>query len=196
MSKESSFYPELARTIAPADGKLGVLIPGLGAVATTLIAGVHLVNKGLGKPYGSLTQLQRIRLGKRTNPRFVPIKELVPLADPTSLVFGGWDIFPEDAYQTACSAGVLPTEMLAQVRRELESIKPWPGVFEQDYVRNLHGTHIKSAPTKMHLAEALMRDIEAFMGSHSLRRAVMIWCGSTEVYTEAGPVHATLEAFE
>ena len=196
MSKESSLYPELARPIAPADGKLGVLIPGLGAVATTLIAGVHLMNKGLGKPYGSLTQLQRLRLGKRTSPRFVPIKELVPLADASSLVFGGWDIFPEDAYQTACNAGVLPAEMLAQVRREMESIKPWPGVFEQDYVRNLHGTHIKSAPTKMHLAEAVMRDIETFMGSHGLRRAVMIWCGSTEVYTEAGPVHATLEAFE
>jgi myo-inositol-1-phosphate synthase len=196
MSKESSFYPELARDIAPADGKLGVLIPGLGAVATTLIAGVHLMNKGLGKPYGSLTQLQRIRLGKRTNPRFVPIKELVPLADPTTLVFGGWDIFPEDAYQTACNAGVLPADMLAQVRRELESIKPWPGVFEQAYVRNLHGAHVKSAPTKMHLAEAAMRDIEGFLGSHGLRRAVMIWCGSTEVYIEAGPVHETLEAFE
>lgn len=196
MSRESSLYPELARAIAPADGKLGVLIPGLGAVATTLIAGVHLMNKGLGKPYGSLTQLQRIRLGKRTNPRFTPIKELVPLADPTALVFGGWDIFPENAYQTACEAGVLPAEMLAQVRREMESITPWPGVFEQDYVRNLHGTHIKSAPTKMHLAEAVMRDIEAFMGSHGLQRAVMIWCGSTEVYMEAGPVHATLEAFE
>ena len=196
MSKESSLYPELARAIAPADGKLGVLIPGLGAVATTLIAGVHLMNKGLGKPYGSLTQLQRIRLGKRTSPRFTPIKELVPLADPTALVFGGWDIFPENAYQTACEAGVLPAEMLAQVRRELECITPWPGVFEQDYVRNLHGTHIKSAPTKMHLAEAVMRDIEAFMGSHGLRRAVMIWCGSTEVYMEVGPVHATLEAFE
>jgi len=196
MSKESSFYPELARDIAPPDGKLGVLIPGLGAVATTLIAGVHLLNKGLGKPYGSLTQLQRIRLGKRTNPRFVPIKELVPLADPTTLVFGGWDIFPEDAHQTACNAGVLPAEMLAQVRRELESVKPWPGVFEQAYVRNLHGTHVKSAPTKMHLAEAVMRDIEGFMGSHGLRRAVMVWCGSTEVYLEPGPVHQTLEAFE
>src|ERR1700687_5137861 len=127
MSKESSLYPELARTIAPAEGKLGVLIPGLGAVATTLIAGVHLVNKGLGRPYGSLTQLQRIRLGKRTTPRFTLIKELVPLADPTALVFGGWDIFPENAYQTACDAGVLPADLLVQVRRGLESITPWPG---------------------------------------------------------------------
>jgi myo-inositol-1-phosphate synthase len=196
MSKESSFYPELARKIAPAKGKLGVLIPGLGAVATTLIAGIYLLNKGLGKPYGSLTQLQRIRLGKRTNPRFTLIKELVPLTDPSDLVFGGWDIFPENAYQTACNAGVLPADLLAQVQRELEGVKPWPGVFEQDYVRNLHGTHVKTAPTKMHLAEAVMRDIEAFMGSHALKRGVMIWCGSTEVYTEAGPVHQTLEAFE
>jgi myo-inositol-1-phosphate synthase len=196
MSTESSFYPELTRKIAPAKGKLGVLIPGLGAVATTLIAGIFLLNKGLGKPYGSLTQLQRIRLGKRTNPRFTLIKELVPLADPSDLVFGGWDIFPENAYQTASNAGVLPADLLAQVRRELESMKPWPGVFEQDYVRNLHGTHVKTAPTKMHLAEAVMRDIEAFMGSHALQRVVMIWCGSTEVYSEPGPVHQTLDAFE
>jgi myo-inositol-1-phosphate synthase len=196
MSAQSSFYPELARDIAPAQGKLGVLLPGLGAVATTLIAGVYLVNKGLAKPYGSLTRMQKIRLGKRTHPRFVHIRDLVPLAEPADLVFGGWDIFPEDAYQTACSAGVLPNDLLAPIRADLEAIRPWPGVFEQAYVRNLHGKHIKSAPTKMHLAEAVMRDIETFVGRHGLQRAVMIWCGSTEVYHEAGPIHETLEAFE
>lgn len=196
MSEHSSFYPELTRDIKPVEGKLGVLLPGLGAVSTTLIAGVYLVNKGLAEPYGSLTQMQKLRLGKRTQPRFMPIKALVPLADLRDLVFGGWDIFPEDAYQSACVAGVLPPEMLAPIRKELETITPWPGVFEQAYVRKLHGTHVKSGSTKMELAEALMRDIENFMSIHGLGRAVMIWCGSTEVFSEAGPTHQTLEAFE
>jgi len=182
--------------IVPPRGKLGVLIPGLGAVATTLIAGIHLVNKGLAKPYGSLTQMQKIRLGPGSNPRFVPIKDLVPLAELTDLVFGGWDIFPENAYQTAAAAGVLPVELLVQVRKELEAIQPWTGVFEQDYVRNLRGRHVKRRRTKMHLAEALMRDIDTFLMRHSLRHAVMTWCGSTEVYLQVGPVHETLETFE
>ena len=196
MSARSSLYPELARDIEPPQGKLGVLLPGLGAVATTLIAGVHLVNKGLAQPYGSLTQMQKLRLGKRTQPRFVRIKDLVPLADPSDLVFGGWDIFPEDAYETACAAGVLPPDLLAPIQAELEAIRPWPGVFEQAYVRNLHGSHIKVGRTKMHLAEAVMRDIEVFLGRHGLQRAVMLWCGSTEVYLEPGPVHETITAFE
>lgn len=196
MSEQSSRYPELARTIAPAEGRLGVLLPGLGAVATTLIAGTQLINKGLAKPYGSLTQLQRIRLGKRTAPRFPLIKEVVPLAGLSDLVFGGWDIFPDDAYQTARSAGVLTPEQLEPVRRDLEAIKPWPGAFEQRYVRNLRGTHIKTAATKMDLAEAVMRDIESFVTTHGVRRSVMVWCGSTEVYSQPGSVHQTLEAFE
>jgi myo-inositol-1-phosphate synthase len=196
MSEQSSFYPELARDIAPARGTLGVLLPGLGAVATTLIAGVHLVNKGLAKPYGSLTQMQTIRLGKRTDPRFVPIKGLVPLANPQDLVFGGWDIYPEDAYQAACAAGVLPPEMLAPVRAELEGVRPWPAVFDQAYVRRLHGTHVKRGATLMDLAEQVMRDIEDFQRQHGAARAVMVWCGSTEVYSEVGPTHETLEAFE
>jgi myo-inositol-1-phosphate synthase len=196
MSEQSSRYPELARTIAPAQGKLGVLLPGLGAVATTLIAGTQLIKKGLAKPFGSLTQLQRIRLGKRTAPRFVPIKEVVPLAELSDLVFGGWDIFPENAYQTARSAGVVPHDQLEQVRHELEAVTPWPGAFEQRYVRNLRGTHIKTAATNMDLAELVMRDIESFVASHGVRRSVMIWCGSTEVYSQPGSVHQTLEAFE
>ena len=196
MSEQSSYYPELARNIAPVQGKLGVLLPGLGAVATTLIAGVHLVNKGLARPFGSLTQMQKIRLGKRTAPRFIPIKSLVPLADLRDLVFGGWDIFPEDVYQTACAAGVLPMESLAAVRQELEAIRPWPGVFEQAYVRNLHGKAVKAGSNKMDLAEALLRDIEAFREAHGVQRAVMVWCGSTEVFSQAGPTHETLAAFE
>jgi len=196
MSEQSSFYPELIREIRPAKGTLGVLLPGLGAVATTLIAGVHLINKGLATPYGSLTQMQRMRLGKRTNPRFSLIKEVVPLADLNDLVFGGWDIFPENAYQAACQAGVLPREMLEQVKDQLESVRPWPAVFEQAYVRNLPGKHVKSGPTKMHLAEMLIKDIEDFRRAHGLDRTVMIWCGSTEVYMEPAAVHETLEAFE
>ena len=196
MSEQSSRYPELARKIAPAEGRLGVLLPGLGAVATTLIAGTQLIKKGLAKPYGSLTQLQRIRLGKRTAPRFLPIKEMVPLAELSDLVFGGWDIFPDDAYQTARSAGVVPHDQLEQVRHELEAVKPWPGAFEQRYVRNLQGTHVKTAATKMDLAEAVMRDIESFVATQGVSRSVMVWCGSTEVYSQTGSVHQTLEAFE
>jgi myo-inositol-1-phosphate synthase len=196
MSVQRVFSQDLSKAVAPARGKLGILLPGLGAVATTLIAGVHLVNKGLAKPYGSLTQMQKMRLGTFPNPRFVPIRDLVPLADLTDLVFGGWDIFPENAYQSAAAAGVLPVALLVQIRKELEAIRPWPGVFEQAYVRNLQGRHLKRGRTKMHLAEAVMRDIDTFLSRHSLRRAVMIWCGSTEVYLQAGPIHETLEAFE
>jgi myo-inositol-1-phosphate synthase len=196
MSDHSSRYPELARAIAPAEGRLGVLLPGLGAVATTTIAGTHLINKGLAKPFGSLTQMQQIRLGKRSNPRFVPIKEVVPLAELSDLVFGGWDIFPNDAYQTAKAAGVLPSNLLDAVRPDLEAIKPWPGAFEQRYVRNLRGTHVKTAATKMDLADAVMRDIETFVSLHGIRRSVMVWCGSTEIFSQAGSVHETLDAFE
>ncbi len=196
MSDKTSFYPELEKQIVPPEGRLGVLLPGLGAVSTTLIAGVHLINKGLAKPFGSLTQMQRMRLGKRTNPRFVLIKELVALADLKDLVFGAWDIFPDNAYQAATAAGVVPAEMLSCVREELEGVRPWPGVFERAYVRNLDGKHIKQGPTKMHLAEALMRDMETFFRAHGLKRAVMVWCGSTEVYLEAGTTHSTLAAFE
>jgi myo-inositol-1-phosphate synthase len=196
MSDRTSYYPELAKDIAPPKGKLGVLLPGLGAVSTTLIAGVHLINKGLARPFGSLTQMQKIRLGKRTNPRFVPIKELVPLAEPADLVFGAWDIFPDNAYEAARGAGVLPPEMLAQVRPELEAVAPWPGVFDRAYVRNLDGKHVKTGPTKRHLAEALMQDMEDFRSAQQLDRAVAVWCGSTEVFLQAGPTHQTLAAFE
>src|SRR5262249_32524817 len=162
MSDRTSFYPELAREIAPAEGRLGVLLPGLGAVATTLVAGVALIEKGLARPFGSLTQMQSLRLGKRTQPRWKPIREIVPLAALSDLVFGGWDIFPDNAFETATKAGVVPPEMLAAVRAELEALQPWPAVFEHDWVRNLNGTHKKSAPTKKQLAECLIDDIQKF----------------------------------
>ena len=173
-----------------------VLLPGLGAVSTTLIAGVHLINKGLARPFGSLTQMQKIRLGKRTNPRFVPIKELVPLAELTDLVFGAWDIFPDNAYEAARRRGRAPAEMLAQVRPELEAVAPWPAVFDRAYVRNLDGKHVKNGPTKRHLAEALDAGHRGLPLARHLDRAVAVWCGSTEVFLQAGPTHQTLAAFE
>ena len=196
MSDRTSFYPELAREIAPARGKLGVLLPGLGAISTTLVAGVHLINKGLARPIGSLTQMQKLRLGKRTHPRFVPIHELVPLARLQDLVFGAWDIFPDNAWQAAAAAGVLPPATLAPVREELESLVPWPGVFDQRYVVRLEAKQSKQAATRMELAEALVADIESFRRTRGVDRAVMVWCGSTEAYFEASATHETLAAFE
>ena len=196
MSDRTSFYPELAKKIAPADGRLAVLLPGLGAVSTTLIAGVHLIRKGLATPFGSVTQMQKLRLGKRTHPRFTLVKDLVPLAGLDALVFGGWDIFADNAWEAAVKAGVLTKEALAPVRAELESVRPMPAVFERAWVKNLEGPNVKKAPTKMYLAEALVEDIAAFRKSSGASRAVMVWCGSTEVYAQQKPVHETLAAFE
>lgn len=187
----------LSRDIAPASGRLGVLLPGLGgAVATTLAAGVHLMNKGLAKPYGSLTQMEKIRLGKRSKPRWKAIKDLVPLSPLTDLVFGGWDIFPEDGFEAANKAGVLSSEQLRPVREELKALRPMKGAFDQKFVRNLHGTHVKRARRKMDLAEGLMKDMEEFKSKNDLSRLVVVWCGSTEVYQAQKPVHRTIEAFE
>ncbi len=196
MNDRTSFYPELAKSIAPAKGRLAVLLPGLGAVSTTLIAGVHLIRKGLAQPFGSVTQMQKLRLGKRTNPKFTPVKELVPLADLPDLVFGGWDPFPDHAYEAAAKAGVLPGEMLAAVRPELESVKPMPAVFEQAWVKNLDGPNVKRGGSKRDLAEAVIRDIERFREESGAARAVMVWCGSTETYSLPTAVHASLSAFE
>ena len=196
MSDRTSFYPELARDIAPAGGRLGVLLPGLGAVATTLVAGVHLVGKGLARPFGSLTQMQKLRLGKRSAPRFVPIKELVPLAGLSDLSFGGWDIFEDDAYETAVKAGVVPRELLNAVKGELSALAPWPAVFEHEWVKNLDGRHRKSAGNKRELAEMLAADIEGFRKKTGVARCVMVWCGSTEVYAQPSAVHQSLAAFE
>lgn len=185
------------RAIAPASGKLGVLIPGVGgAVSTTLIAGVHLINKGLAKPVGSLTQMERVRLGKRSRPRWKGIKELVPLAPLTDLVFGGWDIFPDDGHEAAIKAGVLPAEQLKEVREALRSVRPLPAVFDPKFLRNLRGPHVKQGRRKIDLAEALMKEMEEFKTANDLSRLVMVWCGSTEVYQEQKEVHRTIEAFE
>ena len=182
--------------IKPADGKLGILIPGIGAVATTFIAGVFAVRKNLGKPIGSLTQMGTIRLGKRTEKRCPRIKEFVPLADLKDIEFGGWDIFEDNAYVAACKAGVLDRTLLDQLRPELEQIRPMPAVFEQNYVKRLTGTNVKQGKTKMDLADQVREDIRTFKASRKLTRVVMTWCGSTEIYVEPGPVHQSLEAFE
>jgi myo-inositol-1-phosphate synthase len=182
--------------IAPAEGPLGVLIPGLGAVSTTLIAGVELIKKGAGAPIGSLTQLGTIRLGKRTEKRSPFIRDFVPLVRPSDLVFGAWDIFPDDSFQSACKAGVLGAELLDRVRPELERVRPWPAVFDPFYVKRLHGTHVKQGRTKRALAEQVMADIESFRERTGARRLVMVWCGSTESFLRPSAVHQSLGKFE
>ncbi len=178
------------------DGKLGVLLPGMGAVATTFVAGCMLVRKGLAKPFGSVTQLGTIRLGKRTDKRAPYIRDFAPLAKLDQLVFGGWDIFPDNAYESATHAEVLGRTHLDQVREELSQIKAMPGVFYPEYVRRLHGTHIKSLPTKADMVEALREDIRQFKKTNQLDRCVCVWCGSTEVYIEPSEVHSSIASFE
>jgi len=180
----------------PATGKLGVLIPGLGAVSTTFIAGVIAVRKGLASPIGSFTQMGRIRLGKRDEKRNPLIKDLVPLSSLSDLVFGGWDIFDENVYEATITAGVLERELLDKIKDELESIKPMRGVFDKSFVKKLDGDYIKQGANKMELAEQLREDIRNFKQQNDCERLVMIWCGSTEVYTEPMEVHSTIEKFE
>ncbi|MFC1577569.1 inositol-3-phosphate synthase [Thermodesulfobacteriota bacterium] len=182
--------------IRPADGKLGVLTPGMGAVATTFVAGVYAVRQGHGKPIGSLTQMGTIRLGKRTEKRVPLIKDFVSLSGLNDLVFGGWDIFEDDMYAAAVNAGVLERKTLDSIRPELENIRPMPAVFDQNYVKRISGTNVKKGKTKMDLAEQLRQDIQSFKAEHKLSRLVMIWCASTEVYIEPSPVHLSLPAFE
>jgi myo-inositol-1-phosphate synthase len=183
-------------SIAPARGKLGVLIPGLGAVSTTFIAGVEAVRGGLAKPIGSLTQMGTIRLGKRTDKRSPLIKEFLPLAGLNDLVFGGWDIYADNCFQAASHAQVLEKDLLAQVRPLLESIRPMPAVFDKRFVKRLDGPNVKTAATKWDLAQKLRDDIRNFKAKHNCDRLVMIWCASTEAFRAPGDVHATLEAFE
>lgn len=177
-------------------GKLGILLPGLGAVGTTFIAGTELVRKGLAKPIGSLTQMGTIRLGKRTEDRVPRIKEFVPLADLDDLVFGGWDIFPDNVYESAKHAGVLSDDDLDKVKPELEHIKPMPAVFDTRYVKRLDGPNKKSGNTKMDLAEQLVQDIQTFKSKNNLNRLVMIWCGSTETYLDYSNVWESIDSFE
>jgi myo-inositol-1-phosphate synthase len=182
--------------IAPARGKLGVLLVGLGAVSTTFIAGVIAIRKGLAKPIGSLTQMGTIRLGKRTEGRSPKISEVVPLASLDDLEFGGWDIFDDDCYSAARTAGVLEPDLLEKVRPELEKIRPWPAVFDQHYVKRLEGPNVKKGKTKRDLAEQLMADIQKFKKDRNLDRLVMIWCGSTEIYMTESEAHQSMESFE
>ena len=182
--------------IKPPTGRLGILTPGMGAVATTFMAGVEAVRRGTSKPIGSLTQMGTVRLGKRTDGRSPLIQEFVPLAKLTDIVFGGWDLFPDDAYQAATEAGVLSREHLAPLETFLSGIKPMSAVFEQAYVKKLTATHQKTGKNKMDLAEQVIADIEAFRKREEVDRLVMVWCGSTEVYREPAPVHASLASFE
>ena len=177
-------------------GKLGVLIPGMGAVATTFIAGVEAIRRKLALPIGSLTQMGTIRLGRRTDKRTPLIKDFVPLAKLDDLVFGGWDLFKDDAYQAALHAGVLEHELVDSVKNLLKRIRPMPAVFEQKFVKNLHGENVKKGKHKMDLAEQLMDDIQKFKKQNHLSRLVMIWCGSTEIFLKPRPVHRSLAAFE
>jgi myo-inositol-1-phosphate synthase len=177
-------------------GKLGVLIPGLGAVATTLIAGVEAIKKGYAQPIGSITQMGNIHLNRKTGNDFPKIKDFVPLADIRDLVFGGWDIYEENVYESASRSKVLEPGMLNALRPELEALKPMKGVFDRNYVKNLDGTHIKQGTNKYVLAEAIMDDIAQFQYSRDCDRIVMVWCGSTEKYTEISDVHSSLAAFE
>jgi myo-inositol-1-phosphate synthase len=182
--------------IAPAEGKLGILFVGLGTVATTTIAGILAIRKGLAKPIGSLTQMGTVRLGRRTDNRSPAIKDFVPIASLDDLVFGAWDIFEENCYEAAKTAGVLEASLLEQLKAEMSAIKPMPAVFDRQFVKRLDGPNLKKGLNKRDLAEQVAADIRQFKSQHQLARVVVIWCGSTEIYMKDGPVHQSLEAFE
>ena len=184
------------QVIAPSDGRLGVLLVGLGAVSTTFIAGVLAIRKGLAEPIGSLAQMGTVRLGKRTDGRSPLIKDFLPLVPLDDLVFGAWDIFEDNCYESAKTAGVLEASLLEQLRPELEAITPWPAVFDQQYVKRLMGPNVKTGANKRDLAEQLIADIRRFKKENQLDRLVMVWCGSTEIYMQPKAVHQSLAAFE
>ena len=182
--------------VLPAEGKLGILMPGLGAVATTFIAGVEAVKQGLAQPFGSLTQMGSLRLGKRTENRSPKIKDFVPLAGLNDIVFGGWDIYEDNVFEAATKAKVLEAPLLQAIKPQLEAIKPMKAVFDRSYVSNLDGVNVKKAATKYDLALAVMKDIQQFKDQNGCSRVVMVWCGSTEKYIEATVVHSTIAEFE
>ena len=182
--------------IEPASGRLGILMVGLGAVATTLVAGVAAVKQGMAEPIGSLTQMGTVRLGKRTDNRAPMIKDFVPLATLDDLVFGAWDIFPDDAFESALHAGVLERTLVYALKEDLEELRPMRGVFDQNYVKRLNGTAVKAGISKMDLAEQLMSDIADFKRDNRCDRLVMLWCASTETFMEPEPEHADLDSFE
>lgn len=183
-------------TIRPHQGKLAVLLPGMGAVATTFVAGAMLARRGLAKPIGSLTQMGTIRLGKRSEARSPKIQEFVPLAPLDDLVFGGWDIFPENMLEAARHANVLEAKHLDPIADELAKVVPMKGAFYPEYVKRLHGTHVKQAKNKAELVEQLRQDIRDFIRDQGADRAVAVWCGSTEVYLEPTAVHQSVKSFE
>jgi len=183
-------------SIAPTTGELGVLTPGMGAVSTTFMAGVELVRRGLAQPIGSVTQLGTIRLGQRTQHRSPLVREFVPLEKLDNLVFGGWDIFPDTAYEAAVKAGVLDALHLEEAKGLLSGIRPMKAAFDQAYVKRLDGTHVKHAKTKFDLAEEIKEDIQQFRRETAVQRLVMVWCGSTEVFLTPNEVHADPERFE
>src|SRR5258708_5710200 len=183
-------------TIQLAKGKLGVMIPGLGAVATTFVAGVEAIRKGLAKPIGSLTQMGTVRLGKRTDGRSPKIKEFVPLAGLDDLVFTGWDIFEDNMYEAASNAGVLDQRLLDQLKPFLSSVTPRAAVFDHNYVKKIDGPNVKKGKTKMDLAEQLRDDIRDFKKTSGVTRLITMWCGSTESYIAAGEAPQPLKAIE
>jgi len=186
----------MEQNVKPAEGRLGILVPGMGAVATTFIAGVEAVKKGIAQPIGSLTQMGSLRIGKRTENRNPKINEFVPLAKLDEIVFGGWDIYEDNVYEAAINAKVLDANLLNAIRPELEAIKPMKAVFDKSYVQNLDGTNVKKAATKYDLALELIADIENFNKINNCTRSVMVWCGSTEKYIEVSAAHQTIESFE
>lgn len=184
------------QSIQPPVGKLVVLLPGLGAVGTTFIAGCLLARAGKAAPIGSLTQMGTIRLGKRTENRLPKIKDFVPLSGLNDLEFAAWDLFPENAYEAAVHAEVLSAKHLEMIKDELSAIKPMKAAFYPEYVKRLNGTHVKQADTKADMVEQLRQDIRDTLRDKGCSRAVVVWCGSTEIYVEAGPVHESIESFE
>jgi myo-inositol-1-phosphate synthase len=194
--KSAKNKPVTASPIQSAKGKLGIMIPGMGAVATTFVAGVEAVRKGIASPIGSLTQMGTIRLGRRTEGRSPKIKEFVPLAALDDLVFAGWDAFEDDMHTAALKAGVLDRELLDKVKSFLSSVQPLPAVFDRNYVKRLDGHHVKKGKNKMELAEQVRDDIRAFKKNSGASRLVTIWCGSTEVFLQPTAAHQSVKAFE
>jgi myo-inositol-1-phosphate synthase len=182
--------------VKEATGRLGVLLPGMGAVATTLIAGVEAIKKGIAQPIGSITQMGNIHLNRKTGKNYPKIKDFVPLAGLEDLVFGGWDVYEDNVYEAASRAKVLEPGTLHALKTELEAIKPMKAVFDKSYIKNLDGAHVKQGENKMTLAIAVMDDILNFQETRACDRLVIVWCGSTEKYTEVSDVHETLAAFE
>ena len=182
--------------ILPANGKLAILTPGMGAVTSTLIAGVLATKKGLKKPIGSLTQMGKIRLGKRSEKRSSLIKDIVPITSLENIVFGGWDIYFDNAYEAALKAKVVDRYLLEQIKTEMEAIKPMSAVFDESFIKNINGENIKKFKTKMDAANLLIQDMRNFIKMNGCDRAVIVWCASTEAYNPIKEVHLSIKSFE